>query len=91
MSSFDKLKTSTLPEPPKPAITSVRGDGPVERGRTDAATGNGADETIQSEGQAWVSGAFCEGASLEEDRAGEKITQAYFLELLLVRLRAVSG
>jgi hypothetical protein len=91
--SFDKLKaqTKSLPEPPRAENSTVRLDRPVSRpdGRTARATGR----TKQFNPR--VRPEFLERLALaqarEEERAGEKITQAYFLELLLVAYERSRG
>lgn len=91
MSSFDKLKTSTLPEPPKPAITSVRGDGPVERPDGRSVRKTGRTKQFNPRVRPEFLERFAKAQAFEEDRAGEKITQAYFLELLLSVYERVQG
>jgi len=85
MSSFDKLKTSTLPEPPQLASTSVRGNGPVRRegGKGREARNTGRTKQFNPRVRPEFLERFAKAQAFEEERAGEKITQAYFLELLL--------
>jgi len=83
--SWDRLKQGRgqLPEPPRADTSTVRLDRPVSRpdGRTARATGR--TKQFNPRVRPEFLERFARAQAFEEERAGEKITQAYFLELLL--------
>ena len=72
-----------LPQPPKRDDTNVNLNRPVSRpdGRTARATGR--TKQFNPRVRPDFLDRFARAQATEEERAGEKITQAYFLELLL--------
>jgi len=92
--SWDRLKQGQgpqLPEPPKPGNSTVRLDRRVGHvdGRTARATGR--TKQFNPRVRPEFLERFAQAQSGEEERAGEKITQAYFLELLLANYERSTG
>ncbi len=92
--NWDRLKRGQgpqLPEPPKAESSTVRLDrhaGHID-GRTARATGR--TKQFNPRVRPEFLERFARAQAKEEDRAGEKITQAYFLELLLANHERSTG
>lgn len=90
---WDKVKQSrsSMPEPPPAEGNTMRLDRPVARpdGRTLRATGR--TKQFNPRVRPEFMDRFARAQAKEEERAGEKITQGYFLELLLVDYERAQG
>ncbi len=92
--SWEALKRGQggqLPEPPKPGNSTMRLDRQV--GHTDGRSARATGRTKQFNPRVRPEflERFAQAQALEEERAGEKITQAYFLELLLANHERSAG